>query len=172
MKRPEAGEYQPYYDGYISQVNEGEDLLAMMAAQPEQLRSLFEQASEDRGTHAYEDGKWTIKEVLSHINDGERMFAYRVLRVSRGDETPIEGFDQNNGYIENSNANNQSFAELLDAFELQRKSNVILLRNMSDEAAARIGTANEKQISARALAYIMAGHVRHHANILKERYLV
>ncbi len=171
MKRPAAGEYQPYYDGYISQVKDGEDLLAVMTAQPDELRSLFKQVAEERGTHAYEDGKWTIKEVLSHINDGERMFAYRVLRVSRGDETPIEGFDQNNGYIENSNANNQPFTELLDEFELQRKSNVILLRNISDEAGARIGTANEKQISARALAYIMAGHVRHHANILKERYL-
>jgi hypothetical protein len=171
MKRPEAGEYQPYYEGYISQVKDGEDLLSIMAAQPDELRSLFEGVAEERGTHAYEDGKWTTKEVLSHINDGERMFAYRVLRVSRGDETPIEGFDQNGGYIENSNANNQPFSELLDEFELQRKSNLILLRNMSDEAGARVGTANEKPVSARALAYIMAGHVRHHQNILKERYL-
>ena len=170
MQRPAAGEFDPYYDGYISQIKDGEDLLAVMERQPEELRSLFAQVSEDRGTHAYTEGKWTIKELLSHIIDGERMFAYRILRVSRGDETPIEGFEQD-GYIENSNANNRPFADLLDEFDLTRRSNMLMFRNLSDDAGARIGTANNVRISARAIAYIMAGHVRHHENILKERYL-
>ncbi len=170
MQRPAAGEFDPYYDGYISQIRDGEDLLAVMDRQSAELRSIFAPVSEDRGTHAYADGKWTIKELLSHIIDGERMFAYRILRVSRGDETPIEGFEQD-GYVENSNANNRTFAELLDEFELARRSNILMLRNLSHDAAARIGTANNVRISARAIAYIMAGHVRHHENILKERYL-
>ncbi|MFL6374909.1 MAG: DinB family protein [Pyrinomonadaceae bacterium] len=171
MQRPEPNEYDPYYIGYISQIKDGEDLLTVMEAQPSELRSLVSDLPEERGTHAYAEGKWTIKELLSHIIDGERMFAYRMLRVSRGDETPIEGFEQD-GYIENSNANNRPFAELLEEFDLQRRSTVLLLRNLSDESAARMGTANNVRISARAIAYIMAGHVRHHENILKERYLV
>jgi uncharacterized damage-inducible protein DinB len=170
MKRPEAGEYDPYYDGYISQVSDGEDLLAVMESQPADLRSLFKQFPEERGTHAYADGKWTVKEVLSHIIDAERMFAYRTLRVSRNDKTPIEGFDQD-PYIENCDANARSISDLLEEFDLQRRSNMILFRNMSDEAAARMGTANNVPVSARALVHMMAGHVRHHQNILKERYL-
>jgi len=172
MQRPAANEFDPYYDGYISQIKEGEDLLAIMGRQPEELRSMFAQFPEDRGTHAYADGKWTLKEVLSHIIDAERMFAYRVLRVSRGDQTPIEGFDQEVGYIENSNANNRPFAELIEEFDLARRSNMLMLRNLSDEAGARMGVANNIPVSARALAHMMAGHVRHHENILKERYLV
>ena len=171
MKRPEPNEYDPYYIGYISQIKDDEDLLTAMERQPEEMRTMFAQFPEDRGTYAYSDGKWTIKELLSHLNDGERMFAYRLLRVSRGDQTPIEGFDQEGGYIENSNANAQPIGELLEEFELQRRANMIQLRNLSDEAAARMGTANNVPVSARAIAYVMAGHVRHHQNILKERYL-
>jgi hypothetical protein len=171
MKRPQVGEYDPYYDGYISQVSEGEDLLAMMERQPAELSSLFKDVPEERGTFAYADAKWTIKEVLSHIIDAERMFAYRTLRVSRNDQTPIEGFDQD-PYIENCNANERTIADLLEEFDLQRRSNMHLFRAMSDEAGARMGTANNVPVSARALVHMMAGHVRHHSNILKERYLV
>ena len=114
---------------------------------------------------------WSVKEVLSHLIDGERIFAYRVLRISRGDETPIEGFEQD-GYIENSNANNRPFAELLEEFDLQRRSHLLLLNNLSDEASRRMGTASGLPVSVRALTYIMAGHVTHHMRILNERYLL
>lgn len=170
MNRPETNEFDPYYNNYISLI-EGNDVLQVLDAQPGELRAIFAGLPEEKGTFAYVDGKWTIKELLSHLIDGERMFAYRTLRVSRGDKTPIEGFEQD-GYIENSNANNRSFAELLEEFDLQRRSNMLLFNNLSDEASKRIGTANEKEISTRALIYTMAGHVRHHIHILKERYLV
>jgi uncharacterized damage-inducible protein DinB len=170
MQRPQPNEYDPYYEGYISQTSPSEDLLALMETQPGELSSLFTNVGEERGTYAYADGKWTIKELLSHIIDGERMFAYRILRVARGDEKPIEGFDQD-PYIAHSHANERSFGELLEEFDLCRRANLLMLRNLTDEDAARIGTANEKKISARALCYIMAGHVRHHEKILKERYL-
>ena len=98
------------------------------------------------------------------------MFAYRILRISRGDETPIEGFEQD-GYIENSNANNRSFAELLEEFDLQRRSNMLLLNNLDEEGSRRMGTASQNPVSVRALTYIMAGHVRHHVSILRDRYL-
>ena len=170
MNRPETNEFAPYYDTYISLID-GDNVISILDAQPPELRSMISPLPEEKGTFAYADGKWTIKEVLSHLIDGERMFAYRILRISRGDKAPIEGFEQD-GYIENSNANGRSFAELLEEFDLQRRSNMLLINNLTDEAARRMGTASEKTISVRALVYIMAGHVRHHCRILNERYLV
>jgi hypothetical protein len=169
MNKPEQDEYAEYYGKYISLVDG--DVLPMLDAQPAELRVMFGDLPEGKGTYAYADGKWTLKEVLSHLIDGERFFAYRMLQISRGDKTPIEGFEQDD-YIENSNANNRSFAELLDEFDLQRRSNVLFVRNLSDEATKRLGTASGYTVSVRALVYIMAGHVLHHVNILKDRYLV
>jgi len=168
MDRPEKSEYGEYYDRYISQVADA-DVVAELENQPRDLKALFAGVQEERGTYAYAEGKWTLKEVLSHLIDGERIFAYRMLRISRGDETPIEGFEQD-GYIENSNANNRTFAELLDEFDLQRRANMLLINNLSDEASKRLGTASGFPVSVRALVYISAGHVKHHAAILKERY--
>ncbi len=170
MNRPESSEYDAYYERYVSLVTD-EDIIAALEKQPAELKDLFANVPEDRGTFAYEEGKWTLKEVLSHLIDGERIFGYRVLRISRGDETPTEGFEQD-GYIENSNANNRCFAELLEEFELQRRSNVLLIKNLSDDGTRRMGTASGLVISVRGLVYIMAGHVRHHLSILNDRYLV
>jgi uncharacterized damage-inducible protein DinB len=169
MERPETNEFDPYYNTYISLV-EDDSVLSILPAQPAELRTIFSDVPEEKGTFAYAVGKWTIKELLSHLIDAERIFAYRILRISRGDATPIEGFEQD-GYIENSNANNRSFADLLEEFDLQRRSNMFMLNNLSDEAERRTGTASEKTISVRALTYIMAGHIRHHIRILNERYL-
>ena len=169
MNRPETNEFDPYYNIYISLVD-GDNILPVLAAQAQELRSIFKGVPEEQGTDRYAVGKWSLKEVLSHLIDAERMFAYRMLRISRGDKTPIEGFEQD-GYIENSNANSRLFADLLEEFDLQRRSNVLFVNNLSDEASRRMGTANEKSISVRALVYIMAGHIRHHLNILKDRYL-
>jgi hypothetical protein len=170
MNRPDESEFDPYYLTYTSLVGE-EDIIEILGAQSEALNKIFAVVDDSRGTYAYAPEKWTIKEVLSHLIDGERIFAYRMLRISRCDRTPIEGFEQD-GYIEYSNANNRSFSELLEEFELQRRSNVLLLQNVSDEGSVRTGTANGKEITVRAIAYIMAGHVRHHFNILRERYQI
>ncbi len=169
MQRPSAGEYDPYYENYISLV-ENENILDSLSAQSSELRSILNALPEAKGAYSYESGKWTIKELLSHIIDGERMFAYRVLRISRGDKTPIEGFEQD-GYIENSHASERTFSEMLEEFELLRRANVSLFNNLHEADWARTGIANEKEITVRALAFIMAGHVRHHLNILHERYL-
>lgn len=170
MNRPEINEFAPYYNNYISLV-EGDDVMQVLNAQVAEIRSIFANVPEDKGTTAYVEGKWTIKELLSHLIDGERIFAYRILRISRGDKTPIEGFEQDD-YIENSNANSRSFADLIGEFEAQRQSNLHMVNNISDEASKRMGTASDKPVSVRALTYIMAGHVRHHINVLNERYLV
>jgi hypothetical protein len=169
MLKPETAEYNPYYEKYISLVTEP-DLLGVIEKQSSELKSLLGGLPEEKGTHAYADGKWTIKEVLSHLIDGERIFAYRVLRISRGDETPIEGFEQE-GYIENSHANERNFDDLLREFSLQRDANIHMLKNLRDDDWKRAGTASESPVSVRALGYIMAGHIRHHINIFKAKYL-
>ena len=169
MLRPEKSEYDPYYERYISLVPDG-DVKAVLASQPDELKRLISDVPEDKGTFAYADGKWTIKQVLGHLIDGERMFAYRIFRISRGDKTPIEGFEQE-GYIENAHSNGRSFAELLKEFKLLREANMLFFNNLRSEDWLRIGTANQKGISVRALAWIMAGHIRHHIGILRARYL-
>lgn len=170
MHKPEKNEYDPNFETYISLVPEP-DVKDALVGQPGELRTIFATIPEEKGSFSYALGKWTIKELLSHLIDGERMFAYRALRISRGDVTPIEGFEQD-GYIENSNANGRTFADLLDEFDLQRRSNMLMFNNLNEDAWKRKGTASEKTVSVRAIANIMAGHVRHHIHILNERYLV
>ncbi len=169
IEKPAAEEFNPYYGGYISQVTEP-DLLGVLAAQPAEVATVFGTLDDSRGTFAYADGKWTIKEVLSHLIDGERHFAHRLHRISRGDLTPIEGFEQDD-YIETSYANERTFADLVAEFSELRQANLRPLRTLSESDWKRMGTASGSPISVRALGFIMAGHVRHHFNILKERYL-
>src|SRR5438552_7620263 len=170
MNRPETSEYDPYYERYISLVADS-DIIGVLGAQPTRLQDIFTAMPEDKGGFRYADGKWSIKELLGHVIDGERMFAYRTFRISRGDETPIEGFEQD-GYIENAHSNDRSFADLLDEFSLLRRANMIFFKNLADDAWLRVGTANNVKVSVRALVYIMAGHIEHHLEILKDRYIV
>lgn len=170
VEKPAAEEFNPYYGKYISLVTEP-DLIRVLGSQYELLSDIFGSIPEERGTFTYAEGKWTIKEVLSHLIDGERHFAYRVLRISRGDETPIEGFEQD-GYIENSHANARAFEDMIEEFRGLREANLRQLRNLHDADWLRMGTASESPVSVRALAFIMAGHIRHHIAILKERYLL
>jgi len=169
MNRPETSEYDPYYERYISLVADS-DIIGVLGAQPTRLQDIFTAMPEEKGEFRYAEGKWSIKELVGHLIDGERMFAYRLFRISRADETPIEGFEQD-GYIENAYSNSRSFADLLEEFSLLRRANLMLVKNLTDAGWARIGTANNVKISARALIYIMAGHIEHHLGILKERYL-
>lgn len=169
MYKPEKSEYDPYYEGYVSLVPE-EEIIPVLDRQSEELQQALRPVPEERGMYAYGDGKWTIKELLGHIIDGERMFAYRVFRIGRGDQTPIEGFEQD-GYIENAHSNRRSFSELLEEFDLLRRANMHFFKNLTNDAWIRTGTANGREISVRALAYIMAGHVRHHIVVLRSRYL-
>lgn len=169
MQRPDKSEYDPYYERYISLVSGG-DPVAVLAAQPTELQDIFTALPEEKGAYAYDAGKWSVKEVLSHMIDGERMFAYRAFRIARGDKTPIEGFEQD-GYIENAHANERSFGELLEEFNLLRRANLLFFDHLRDEQWQFVGIANAASISVRAIAFIMAGHVKHHANILNERYL-
>lgn len=169
MKRPEKDEYAEYYGRYVSLVEES-DIVAVLENQQSEMLKIFQKISEEKSLFAYAEGKWTIKELIGHLTDGERIFAYRALRISRADQTPIEGFEQDD-YIENSNFNNTRLSELTDELLYARKSNLIFFKNLTDEAWLRTGTASGNPVSVRALAYIMVGHIRHHLNILNERYL-
>jgi hypothetical protein len=170
MNRPEKTEYDPYYERYISLVADS-DIIGTLGAQSTHLQDIFIGVTEEKGEFRYAEDKWSIKELLGHLIDGERMFAYRLFRISRGDETPIEGFEQD-GYIENAHSNERSFADLLEEFSLLRRANMIFFKNLDEAAWSRMGTANNVKISVRALVYIMAGHIEHHLAILRERYLV
>src|SRR5215207_92809 len=169
MNRPDPSEYNPYYQRYVSYV-ENNDIIDTLASQPTKLQDMLSRIPEEKGTHRYAEGKWSIKELLGHLLDGERIFSYRVLRISRADETPIEGFEQD-GYIENAHSDDRSFAELLEEFSLLRRANMLLFNNLTDDGWGRLGTASDSPVSVRALAYIMAGHIEHHLGILKDRYL-
>ena len=169
MTRPEKGEYAEYYDRYISLVEEN-DIVAVLENQLSELEKALQSITEEKSHYAYGPEKWTIKELVGHLTDGERMFSYRALRISRDDQTPIEGFEQD-GYIENSNFNNVSFSDLTAELLYARRANLIMFKSLSGEAWQRMGTASGNPVSVRALAYIMAGHIRHHLNILNERYL-
>ncbi len=169
MQRPEKTEYNEYYDRYVSLVGETE-VSAAFENQLREMSELFNSISEDKSATSYAEGKWTIKEVLGHLIDGERIFGYRALRISRGDETPIEGFEQDD-YVENASFNDYKFSDLIDEFNLVRRSNILFFQHLKETDWTRTGTASDSPVSVRALAYIMVGHVRHHANILRERYL-
>jgi hypothetical protein len=170
MSRPETSEYAEFYSGYVGLVPE-DDIVTVLDAQNGELRSLFSQFGEENGAFAYAEGKWTVKQLLSHIIDGERVFAYRFLRISRGDATPLPGFDQD-VFVNGADANERTLASLIDEFDHQRRSNVLMIAAAGEEQMGRAGTAGDASISARALAWIMAGHTRHHLNILRDRYLL
>lgn len=169
MTRPEKTEYYEYYETYVSLVDET-NIVAAFESQLNALNALFNSISEEKSTFAYAEGKWTIKELVGHLIDGERMFGYRALRISRGDETPIEGFEQD-GYVENAPFNDYKFSDLAEEFELVRKSSILFFKHLKETDWTRTGTASGNPVSVRALAYIMVGHVRHHMNILRDRYL-
>ena len=169
MQRPEKTEYAPYYETYVSLVNET-DVVATLENQLIEMQNLLGEISEEKGAHAYVEGKWTIKELIGHLNDGEKIFAYRALRIARADKTPMEGFEQD-GYIENANFNDWRLADLTEEFTLLRRANILFFKNLTEEAWTRTGTASGSPVSVKALAYIIIGHVRHHTNILRSRYL-
>jgi hypothetical protein len=124
----------------------------------------------DKFDYSYAAGKWTIKEIIQHIIDTERIFAYRALRISRNDKTPLPGFEENS-YVENTSAKARSIQDLLTEFSAVRHSNLLMFKSFSEEQMARIGIASDHEISVRAIGFILLGHLKHHQNVFKERYL-
>jgi hypothetical protein len=169
IDRPEAGEYVAYYGRYIAAVPDG-DLLALLRDQLAETEALLREVGESRGSYRYAPGKWSVKEIVSHVADSERIFAYRMLRIARGDRTPLPGFEQDD-YVAPSAADGRALAELAAELRSVRAATVTLLGGLPPEALVRRGIANNDEVSVRALAWIIAGHERHHARMIRERYL-
>jgi len=167
--RPEPGENSPYYDRYISLVA-GNDVLAAFDEQRRQMLLLLSGRPESDGDLRYAPGKWSLKEVLGHINDTERIMSYRALRISRGDTTPIEGYEQDD-YVRNGPFASRTLADWIEDYIAVRRATITLFRNLDEAAWTRRGTANKNEVSVRALAYLIAGHELHHRRILEEKYL-
>ena len=168
LVRPEPGEYPPFYETYVSKV-QGGDVLAQLESQRLQTAQLFAASTERDGNFRYAPGKWSIKEVVGHLSDSERIFSYRALRIARGDQTPLPGFEQED-YIKNGNFAEQSLADLVQEYGLVRAATLALLRSFNADAWGRRGIASDKPVTVRALAFIIAGHELHHRELLKERY--
>jgi uncharacterized damage-inducible protein DinB len=168
--RPEPGEYAPYYERYISLIS-GTDIVSTLEAQCRQMLILLCGREEADGDLRYAPDKWSAKEVLGHVCDTERIFAYRMLRISRADKTPIEGFEQDD-YVRNGPFAKIAFAEVIEDYIAVRRATVTLVRNLDEQAWSRRGIANKNEVSVRAIAYLTAGHELHHRRILEEKYFV
>jgi uncharacterized damage-inducible protein DinB len=169
IARPPEGEYLPYYGRYIGLVPDG-DIVEALRTQIGETLSLLRGIDDARALYRYAPGKWSIKEVVGHMADVERVMAYRALRVARDDETPLPGFDEN-AYVPAAKFDARSLASLAHELAAVRAATIAFFETLDPSAATRRGTANDATITARALAYIIAGHERHHVKLLRERYL-
>ncbi|HEX3049510.1 MAG TPA: DinB family protein [Aggregatilineaceae bacterium] len=169
IHRPGDNEYAPFYAGYIQQVPEG-DIFEILARQSDALRRLLAALPAHQADFRPGPAEWSIKEVVGHINDVERVFAYRALRISRGDQTPLPGFEQDD-YVRTAHFGDRTLLDLLEEFDLLRRANLLTFRGLSEEASLRQGTVSGSTVSARALLYMLAGHVEHHRASLQQDYL-
>ena len=167
MTRPGAGEFAPFYAGYVEKA--GNDPIGLMERQIARFRRLGETLTDAQATHRYAPGKWSVREVLGHLIDGERVFSYRALRIARGDTTPLAGFDENI-YVAAAGSDARDTSDLTDEMAALRTANLAMFRSFDAAALERIGTANDVPVSVRALTFILAGHTEHHLGILTERY--
>ena len=166
--KPQPEEYDPYFGRYISLIQDS-DILGTLQKQSAETNSLLGSLSESDGTFRYAPGKWSVKEVVGHMNDTERIFAYRAMRIARADKTPLAGFEQDD-YVRAGGFENRTLTDLVGEFDAIRKTTMFLLRGLEKDAWARQGTANNGTLSVRALAYMIAGHELHHRRILQEKY--
>jgi hypothetical protein len=167
--RPEKGEFASFYENYIAGVS-GNDILATLDEQRRQMLLLLSGRNESDGDIRYAPGKWSVKEVLGHICDAERIFSCRAMRFARNDSTPLPGFNENN-YVANGPFAKHPLPDLIEDFIAVRRATVSLFRNFDEQAWTRRGVANNNEVTVRAIAYIIAGHELHHRRILEEKYL-
>src|SRR5690606_257418 len=163
-------EYHPYYEIYMSGLNSDIDLLEELEASHHYFIKFVQDIPMEKHDYRYDVGKWTIKEIIQHLIDCERIFAYRALRFSRNDKTELPGFDENH-YAANCEANQRHLKDLLMEFSLVRHSTLALFRSFSKETLQRKGRANQVEISVRALGFMIIGHQEHHKKVFQERYL-
>lgn len=169
MNKPSREEIGEWYQGYIDRVDDG-TALSVLRQQELSFLPFIMSIPEEKGTYRYAEGKWSIKEVISHLIDTERVFCYRGLAVSRGEQNPIPGFDQDE-YVANSNANNMSLQDLAAEFLAVRKASIAFYKQIDEPTSKLVGTVSGGPMSVRSTAYIIAGHLIHHKEVLQEKYL-
>jgi len=169
IERPQPGEFAPYAAGYIAKVPNG-NVLAILEQLKESTYSFFSAVSDEKANYAYAEGKWTLKQVLGHMIDTERVFSFRAMCFSRGDKNPLPGFEQED-YVNASTFHSRTIQDLANEFKSLREANLYLYRSFSDEQSLSIGVASNHPVSVRALVYMTAGHELYHLDLIKERYL-
>lgn len=167
INRPDASEFAAFYAGYVAKVPDSGPVAQLkdQVAALEKLKSL----PDDKADHAYAEGKWTVKEVVGHCADAERVFSYRLTRIARGDKTPLAGFDEN-AWAKTAPHRTRSISAVVDEMIAVRRATLALMESLDERAIANSTTANNKEITGRALCWIIAGHARHHLDVLHERY--
>ena len=168
MTRPQIDEAASYYSKYIDLVT-SEDIVPVFESQMGETLQFLQRISEEQSLQSYAPGKWTIRELLNHVNDGERVFVYRAFWFARGFQDPLPSFDQDPA-VQAAQANETSWADLVEEFRNVRLGTISFFKSLPEEAWMRTGVASDNPFTVRALAYIIAGHVVHHTQILKEKY--
>ena len=164
-------EYHPYYKSYIADLaTSGKSIVQVLIENQEEVNSNLSELPKNKESYRYAKDKWTIKELLQHCIDTERIFNYRALRFARNDKTSLQGFEQDE-YNDEAFANQRDFKQMLAEFNALRTSTIALYKSFKDESLKRIGTASENRISVRALGYLTAGHMAHHLKVFQERYM-
>jgi hypothetical protein len=169
ISKPEASEFGSYYDQYVAQV-QGDDIVSILKAQADAVLGLLASISEEQSTHRYAPDKWSIRELVGHLIDTERVFVYRAFRFSRNDETPLHGYDHDK-YIQVANYDARFLRDIAGELNTVRAATLAFFNGLSDEMLLRRGVANNNPFSVRAMAWIIAGHTEHHLSMLKEKYL-
>lgn len=170
MTRPNETDYAPPYASYVDLVDE-EDILEAMEQQSSITQKLLASLDESRSAWRYAEGKWSIKEVIGHVVDSERIMGYRALCIARGETQNLPGYEEND-YVANAAFDAWKLGDLAEQYALVRRSNIVFFRNLQPQAWDRRGTANDHVVSVRGLAYVIVGHERHHLRVLKEKYRV
>jgi hypothetical protein len=170
IKRPEKIDYPSFYETYIKLIQSA-DIISLLENQGDEFSAFVKEIDHSKGDFKYAEDKWSVKEVIGHIIEVERIMAYRALAISRGDSQSLPGMDENL-YIKNSNYTNSRLTDLAAEFHHVRKANLYFFKSLTHEMINRQGVANGNEITVAALVYIIAGHLSHHLHILKERYLL
>jgi uncharacterized damage-inducible protein DinB len=168
MKRPSEGDFAPFYANYIKNVPD--DALKAFESQLNTTNTFFKSIPQGKIDYRYAEGKWSIKEIIGHLIDNERVMSYRALAISRNEKQSLPGFDEND-YIRESNYSKRNYPDLVEELKKIRESNILMFKNFSEEILNRRGVANNSEVTVRAILFIITGHELHHINIIKERYL-
>lgn len=169
IRKPQSSEYAPFYETYVSHID-SENVLEILKDQFESIPKFFGRLSDEQAEYKYAPEKWSVKDVLNHVNDAERVFSYRAFCIARGEEQPLPGMDQN-VYQDNSNSDMRTMADLIEEFKAIRSATLAFFGHITEQTSLRTGTASDASVSVRALAAIIAGHHRHHLEVINQKYL-